>query len=116
MSKAIARQSVVKNCQIGERGFSYQPAHFESILNLVITFLGLAKVAIFSTNVDAENQTLINYKYVCGALSRHFCQTRVNLMGFFSVEGLSCQVCTVPVRWLASSFYFLVLALCGWKK
>jgi hypothetical protein len=37
----------------------------------------LAKVAIFTTNVDAENQTLINHKTVCGALSRHFCQTRV---------------------------------------
>jgi len=37
---------------------------------------GLAKVAIFTTNVDAENQTLINHKCVCGALNRHFCQTR----------------------------------------
>ena len=36
-------------------------------------------------------------------------------LGFFSVEGLSCPVCTVPVRWLASSFYFLALALCDWK-
>jgi hypothetical protein len=36
----------------------------------------LAKVAIFTTNVDAENQTLINHKCVCGALNRHFCQTR----------------------------------------
>jgi hypothetical protein len=41
------------------------------------TFSGLAKVAIFTTNVDAENQTLINHKCVCGALNRHFCQTRV---------------------------------------
>jgi hypothetical protein len=37
----------------------------------------LAKVAIFTTNVDAENQTLINHKCVCGALNRHFCQTPV---------------------------------------
>jgi hypothetical protein len=28
-------------------------------------------VAIFTTNVDADNQTLIYHKYVCGALSRH---------------------------------------------
>jgi NADPH-dependent 7-cyano-7-deazaguanine reductase QueF-like protein len=34
---------------------------------------GLAKVANFTTNVDAENQTLINHKCVCGALNRHFC-------------------------------------------
>ena len=27
--------------------------------------------------IDAENQTLINRKCVCGALNRHFCQTRV---------------------------------------
>jgi hypothetical protein len=44
---------------------------------LQVTVSGLAKVAIFTTNVDAENQTLINHKCVCGALNRHFCQTRV---------------------------------------
>ncbi|MFY9592377.1 MAG: hypothetical protein WAP54_10390, partial [Bacteroidales bacterium] len=47
-------------------------------LHLAVTFSGLAKVAIFTTNVDAENQTLINHKCVCGALNRHFCQTRVS--------------------------------------
>jgi hypothetical protein len=35
----------------------------------------LAKVAIFAANVEAENQTLINHKCVCGALNRHFYQT-----------------------------------------
>ena len=50
---------------------------------LRLTFSGLAKVAIFTTNVDAENQTLINYKCVCGALNRHFCQTRVIASAFF---------------------------------
>jgi len=45
--------------------------------NARMTFSGLAKVAIFTTNVDAENQTLINHKCVCVALNRHFCQTRV---------------------------------------
>ena len=39
--------------------------------------LHLAKVAIFTTNIDAENQCLINHKCICGALNRHFCQTRV---------------------------------------
>jgi len=47
-------------------------------------------VAIFTTNVDAENQTLINHKCVCGALNRHFCQTRVT--SWRSV------VCVVKVR------------------
>src|SRR6478736_1945715 len=42
------------------------------------TFSGLAKVAISTTNIDAENQTLINHKCVCRALNRHFCQTRVS--------------------------------------
>jgi hypothetical protein len=53
-------------------------------LNLPITVSGLAKVAIFTTNVDAENQTLINHKCVCGALNRHFCQTRVMHRFFYS--------------------------------
>ena len=44
---------------------------------LRITFSGLEKVAIFTTNVDAENQCLMNHKCVCGALNRHFCQTVV---------------------------------------
>jgi hypothetical protein len=44
---------------------------------------GLAKVAIFTTNVDAEKQTLINHKCVCGTLNRHFCQTRVRRSAIF---------------------------------
>jgi hypothetical protein len=48
------------------------------VLSCRITVSGLAKVAIFTTNVDAENQSLINHKCVCGALNRHFCQTRVS--------------------------------------
>jgi len=43
-------------------------------------------VAIFTTNVDAENQTLINHKCVCGALNRHFCQTRVQAKPFVSLR------------------------------
>jgi hypothetical protein len=37
------------------------------LLDLKVTFLSYPKVAIFTTNVDAENQTLINHKCVCGA-------------------------------------------------
>jgi hypothetical protein len=37
----------------------------EVVLKLPLTFSGLAKVAIFTTNVDAENQTLINHKTAC---------------------------------------------------
>ena len=50
---------------------------------VVANVRGLAKVAIFSTNVDAENQIMINHKCVCGALNRHFCQTRVSGSLFF---------------------------------
>jgi hypothetical protein len=35
-------------------------------------------VAILTTNVDEENQTLINHKCVCGALNRHFCQLKIS--------------------------------------
>ena len=48
------------------------------LLPLFITVLGLAMWRIFTTNVDAENQTLIYHKCVCGELKRHFCQTRVS--------------------------------------
>ena len=52
-------------------------------MRLQLTFCGLAKVAIFTTNVDAENQCLINHKCVCGVLNRHFCQTAVMGSGSF---------------------------------
>jgi hypothetical protein len=50
-------------------------------------------VADFTTNVDAENQTLINHKTVCGALNRHFCQTAVMPSLFFFCCGLSVNCC-----------------------
>ena len=53
------------------------------LMSYTTTFSGLAKVAIFTTNVDAVNHTLINHKCVCGALNRHFCQTRVTSCPFF---------------------------------
>jgi hypothetical protein len=87
-----------------------------SFLWLPITVSGLAKVAIFTTNVDAENQTLINHKCVCGALNRHFCQTRVSTSPFFSVVVVRCHFSQSVVRWLGGSFAFFVLALCGCKK
>src|SRR5690606_38785441 len=56
--------------------------HCEGRQSLPLTVCGLAKVAIFTTNVDAENQCLINHKCVCGEQNRHFCQTAVS--GSFS--------------------------------
>ena len=48
----------------------------------------LSKVGDFhhlgSAEIDAENQTLINHKCVCGALNRHFYQTRVIWSAFLS--------------------------------
>ena len=40
-------------------------------LDGMVTFFGLAMWRKFSTNVDAENQTLFNHKCVCGELNRH---------------------------------------------
>ena len=59
---------------------------------LLLTVSGLAKVAIFTTNVDAENQTLINHKCGCGALNRHFCQTRVTTSA--SLSAVVCMSCS----------------------
>jgi len=78
---------------------------------LPLTVSGLAKVAIFTTNVYAENQTLINHKCVCGALNRHFCQTRVMPSPFFSVVFVRCHFVSVLVRWLGGSFAILASAL-----
>jgi hypothetical protein len=40
------------------------------VVCLPLTFWRLAMVAIFTTELDAENQTLITHKCVCGALNR----------------------------------------------
>ncbi len=58
------------------------------------TFWRLAKVAIFTTNVDAENQTLFNRKCVCGALNRHFCRTPVS-GSLFSIVSLKAYKYTL---------------------
>ena len=70
----------------------FPPETKRELAEFLLTFSGLAKVAIFTTNVDAENQTFINHKCVCGALNRHFCQTRVIGCHSFLVVMLSCQI------------------------
>ena len=87
-----------------------------SSLHLLVTFSGLAKVAIFTTNVDAENQTLITHYSVCGALDRHFCQTRVSTSPFFSVVFVRCHFSLSVVRWLGGSFAFFVWLCADAKK
>ncbi len=47
-----------------------------SCITLIITVSGLAKVAIFTIPIAIGS--------VCGALNRHFCQTRVMPSLFFS--------------------------------
>ena len=61
------------------------------VIALPLTVSGLAKVAIFTTNVDAENQTLINHKCACGAMNRHFCQTRV-MRSCFLPRSIFCNI------------------------
>jgi len=53
-----------------------------SFFKLAHIGLQLKKLAIFTSNVDAKNQSLINHKYVCGALNRQFIAGAV--MGWFS--------------------------------
>ena len=48
----------------------------------ICTVGGLAKVAIFTTNFDAENQTSINHKCVCGELNCHYCKTAVSCCSY----------------------------------
>jgi hypothetical protein len=73
------------------------------INKLRLTVSGLAMVAIFTINVDAENLTLINHKCVCGALNRHFCQTRVTCWP--SVHRvILCRVCRAVCRCIFNFF------------
>ena len=60
---------------------------FFSLLKLAHNVFGLGEGGDFHhppRRIDAENQTLINHKCVCGALNRHFCQTRVGCSYFVS--------------------------------
>jgi len=57
-----------------------------SFLKSPYKVLQLGDVAIFTKNVNADNQTLINHKYVCGVLNRQFLKPDVSgsLFYFFS--------------------------------
>ena len=66
----------------------------EDSLNLTVS--GLAKVAIITTNFDAENQTLINHKCVCGALTATFAKP-VLYAAFLSILGVGLYVCQYSV-------------------
>ena len=85
-------------------------------LTLPLTFCSYKKLAIFTTNVDAENQTLINHKTVCGALNRHFCQTRVtSWCSVFRCSVVHCLQCLWCFG-LVALFDFFCVGLCGCKK
>jgi len=86
---------------------------FFSCLNLPVTICGLAKVAIFTTNVDAENWTFCNHKCVCGVRNRHFCQTAVRCWRSGSCcSVIHCLQCLGAVAWwLFWIFFALVNAL-----
>jgi hypothetical protein len=80
-----------------------------------LTFSGLAKVAIFTTNVDAENQSSNLAKTVIRSteppLLPNPCYAFVVFLGLFFPFILS-----VVVRWLSSSFGFFCLVLCVGKN
>ena len=60
--------------------------HEKSFHKLAHNFFRLDEGGDFRQNVDAENQTLINHKFVCGALNRNFCQTRYMGLIVFSLK------------------------------
>ena len=61
-------------CQNGLLFFFLSTCHWLlcRLLRLHLTVCSYPKVAIFTTNVHAENRAFINHKCVCGALNRHF--------------------------------------------
>jgi len=65
-------------------------------------------LAIFTTNIHAENQCLINQKCVCGVLNRQFIVGAVSGSLFFSVVlcALACKL----------FFIFSDVALCVAKN
>lgn len=71
------------------------------LLGLQVTVCGLAKVAIFTTNVDAENKCLINHKCLCEARNRHFCQTAVSSSGYWSSVIYLLNICRHNLQMLS---------------
>ena len=71
------------------------------VIMLVVYLLpmvsGLAKVVIFTTHVDEENQTLMNSKCFCGALNRRFNETRV-LRSLFATLPLAVLCIAMGLR------------------
>jgi len=63
-----------------------------SPIGLHITFCSYKKLAIFTTNADAENQCLINHKCVCGALNRQFLVGAVSSSGFFLCHNVTVSI------------------------
>ena len=82
---------------------------------------GLAKVAIFTTNIDPENQCLINHKCVCGELNRYFCQTCVwcrRSCQTKDIMKLSCHLIVFDVGvnsfvwWCLLGQFYKIIQLC----
>ncbi len=69
--------------------------------------LRLGEGGVFTTNVDAKNQTLINHKCVCGELNRHFCQTAVSSC-YFLTNLIFLTVPSADKKSLITSFSLLL--------
>jgi hypothetical protein len=87
--------------------------NYQNRVRYVVKISGLAKV-IFTTNVDAENQTLINQKCDCEVLNR-MTQNPCFQLPLCLSEVLSRKACmncfTDPERWLTISFAFFVYSV-----
>ena len=91
-------------------------SHHES----AITFGGLAKVAIFSTNFHTKHKCLYNHKTVLRSTEPPLLPNRCYQLPFCLSEVLSCQVCTellhCPRAMACTLFCFFWVGLCHGKK
>jgi hypothetical protein len=79
---------------------------------LRLTFCSYKKLAIFTTNVDAESQTLINHKCVCGALNRQFLVGAVTCCAIFCLAVQQVFFCrTVTARKTSNKFFATINAI-----
>ena len=77
------------------------------VLKWLITVCSSKKLAIFTTNADAENQSLINHKCVCVALNRQFFVGAV-MPSFSFFRHICCRNILLSLTRPEKSLHFLV--------
>ena len=90
----------------------FSTRHF---LWLHLTYCSYKKLAIFTTNVEAENQAFGHHKTFCGALNRQFFVGAVMPSLFFFCQGLSIHCMLFWCVCLVALLDFLAW-LCAFAK